>query len=110
MIEFDAEWVRGVLAERFTDGGEAFDRWLAEHDAEVAAKARGEALTEALIAHRDTHKIYGSTSVCYGGIGGQALTKHCAETCTNYEAHHAERIVWDEIAREVFEYREAVQS
>lgn len=39
MVEFDTEWVRGILAERFVGGGEAFDRWLAKHDAEVAAKA-----------------------------------------------------------------------
>ena len=43
MVEFDAEWVREILDERFTDGGEAFDRWLAKRDAEVAAKALEEA-------------------------------------------------------------------
>lgn len=41
-------------------------------------------------ADQAMHKVYGSTSVCYGGIGGSAMTEHCAHVCHNVSAHEKE--------------------
>ena len=63
----------------------------------AAAKARGEALIEAVQAHRNLHRAYASTSVCRGGIGGQAITSHCGEVCDNYaDPKLNPRHLWDE--------------
>lgn len=31
----------------------------------------------------EIHRSYGSTAVCWGGIGGQAITTHCTWNCDN---------------------------
>lgn len=36
----------------------------------------------------EVHKVYGSTTVCWGGIGGAAMTHHCSWECDNHQAHH----------------------
>ena len=82
-------------------------RELAEVERAAAAKARGEALIEAVQAHRNLHRAYASTSVCYGGIGGQAMTPHCAEICDNHDAHQVEVDVWHVIEGEAVEYSRA---
>ena len=43
----------------------------------------------------DLHPVYGSTSACGGGIGGQTITTHCAVTCQN-PVHDEARVAWDE--------------
>ena len=79
-------------------------RELAEVERAAAAKARGEALIEAVQAHRDLHKTYGSTVACRGGIGGQALTSHCGEICCNADAHQKEMEAWQKLEVEAIEY------
>ena len=74
---------------------------------EAAAKARGEALIEAVQAHRNLHRAYASTSVCRGGIGGQAITSHCGEVCDNYEAHEKDTEAWTELEVEAIDYSSA---
>ena len=81
-----------------------FDRMIAEAERAAAAKARGEALIEAVQAHRDLHKTYGSTVACRGGIGGQALTSHCGEICYNADAHQKEMEAWQKLEVEAIEY------
>lgn len=39
MSEFSTEWLREIIAERFVDGREGFDRWLAEYTLEKPAEA-----------------------------------------------------------------------
>lgn len=84
-----------------------FDRMIAEVEHAAAAKARGEALIEAVQAHRNLHRAYASTSVCRGGIGGQAITSHCGEVCDNYEAHEKDTEAWTELEVEAIEYSSA---
>ena len=81
-----------------------FDRMIAEVERAAAARARGEALIEAVQAHRNLHRAYASTSVCRGGIGGQAITSHCGEVCDNYEAHEKDTEAWTELEVEAIEY------
>lgn len=45
-------------------------------------------------AEQHMHQTYGSTAACGGGIGGQALTAHCAHTCHNFHAHEKESEEW----------------
>ena len=84
-----------------------FDRMIAEVERAAAARARGEALIEAVQAHRDLHKTYGSTVACRGGIGGQTLTSHCAEICYNADAHQKEMDAWQKLEVEAIEYSRA---
>ena len=74
---------------------------------EAKAEARGEALIDAVQAHRKLHETYGSTSVCHGGIGGQAMTPHCAEICDNINAHLTEISAWDALELEAIEFSRA---
>jgi len=46
-----------------------------------------------LILHQQTHKVYGSTAVCWGGIGGAMMTEHCHLTCSNPK-HEGDRDDW----------------
>ena len=85
----------------------AFDRWLAALIREAKVEARGEALIDAVQAHRKLHETYGSTSVCHGGIGGQAMTPHCAEICDNINAHLTEISAWDALELEAVEFSRA---
>ena len=84
-----------------------FDRMIAEVEHAAAARARGEALIEVVQAHRNLHRAYASTSVCRGGIGGQAITSHCGEVCDNYEAHEKEIEAWQKLEIEAIEYSRA---
>ena len=84
-----------------------FDRMIAEVERAAAAKARGEALIEAVQAHRNLHRAYASTSVCRGGIGGQAITSHCGEVCDNYEAHEKDTEAWQKLEVEAIDYSRA---
>ena len=84
-----------------------FDRMIAEVERAAAAKARGEALIEAVQAHRNLHRAYASTSVCRGGIGGQAITSHCGEVCDNYEAHEKDTEAWQKLEVEAIDYSSA---
>ena len=84
-----------------------FDRMIAEVERAAAARARGEAIIETVQAHRNLHKTYGSTSACRGGIGGQALTSHCAEICYNADAHQKEMEAWQKLEIEAIEYSRA---
>ena len=74
---------------------------------EAKAEARGEALIDAVQAHRKLHETYGSTSVCHGGIGGWAMTPHCAEICDNINAHLTEISAWDALELEAVEFSRA---
>ena len=85
----------------------AFKRWLAALIREAKAEARGEALINAVQAHRKLHETYGSTSVCHGGIGGQAMTPHCAEICDNTNAHLTEISAWVALELEAVEFSRA---
>ena len=49
-----------------------------------------EILGEMYTVFMDMHKVYGSTAVCWGGIGGAAMTSHCSWECDNHQAHHDE--------------------
>lgn len=51
-------------------------------------------LEAAIMAHRDQHRIYGNTSTCSGGVGGSAMTSHCAVTCPYPERHQTENDNW----------------
>lgn len=86
---------------------ESYDRMIAEVERAAAARARGEAIIETVQAHRDLHKTYGSTSACRGGVGGQALTSHCAEICYNAGAHEKEMEAWQRLEVEAIEYSRA---
>ena len=102
------EWeVRDEYAAGNIHAEAEFDRMIAEVERAAAARARGEALIEAVQAHRDLHKTYGSTSACRGGIGGQALTSHCAEICYNADAHQKEMEAWQKLEIEAIEYSRA---
>lgn len=75
-----------------------------EHTTEKDALLR---LVQAAIqTHRDQHKIYGSTAVCSGGIGGAAMTQHCAVTCGYDERHEAENERWYDVERAYFRRQE----
>ena len=102
------EWeVRDEYAAGNIHAEAEFDRMIAEVERAAAARARGEALIEVVQAHRDLHKTYGSTSACRGGIGGQALTSHCAEICYNADAHEKEIEAWQKLEIEAIEYSRA---
>ena len=45
------------------------------------------ALRNYVVADQRMHTTYGSTGACYGGVGGQAMTPHCAHICGNVSAH-----------------------
>ena len=94
-------------AHRHVAAQNKFDRWIAEVERAAAAQARGEAIIETVQAHRDLHKTYGSTSACRGGVGGQALTSHCAEICYNAGAHEKEMEAWQRLEVEAIEYSRA---
>ena len=99
------EWeVRDEYAAGNIHAEAEFDRMIAEVERAAAARARGEALIEAVQAHRDLHKTYGSTVACRGGIGGQALTSHCGEICCNADAHQKEMEAWQKLEVEAIEY------
>lgn len=72
----------------------------------LVRKAQAEVLAQAIQAHRGLHPVYGSTSVCYGGAGGQALTQHCAVVCPN-SAHDAEQEAWYQVEKTYVEIRGA---
>ncbi len=101
------EQVRLATGFKHSIQAERFDRWLAEVERAAAARARGEAIIETVQAHRDLHKTYGSTSACRGGVGGQALTSHCAEICYNAGAHEKEMEAWQRLEVEAIEYSRA---
>ena len=102
------EWeVREQYAEGNIHAEGEFDRMIAEVERAAAARARGEALIEAVQAHRNLHKTYGSTSACRVGISGQALTSHCAEICYNADAHQKEMEAWQKLEVEAIEYSRA---
>ena len=102
------EWeVRDEYAAGNIHAEAEFDRMIAEVERAAAARARGEALIEAVQAHRNLHRAYASTSVCRGGIGGQAITSHCGEVCDNYEAHEKEIEAWQKLEIEAIEYSRA---
>ena len=99
------EWeVRDEYAAGNIHAEAEFDRMIAEVERAAAARARGEALIEAVQAHRNLHMTYGSTSACRGGIGGQALTSHCGEICYNADAHQKEMEAWQKLEVEAVEY------
>ena len=103
-------YIRGnaVMAGATADEAQAAAMgWLAEVERAAAARARGEALIEAVQAHCDLHKTYGSTVACRGGIGGQALTSHCGEVCYNADAHEKEIEAWQKLEIEAIEYSRA---
>ena len=102
------EWeVRDEYAAGNIHAEAEFDRMIASVERAAAARARGEALTEVVQAHRNLHKTYGSTSACRGGIGGQALTSHCGEICCNADAHQKEMEAWQKLEVEAIEYSRA---
>ena len=102
------EWeVRDEYAAGNIHAEAEFDRMIAEVERAAAARARGEALIEAVQAHRNLHRAYASTSVCRGGIGGQALTSHCAEICYNADAHEKEIEAWQKLEFEAIEFSRA---
>ena len=102
------EWeVRDEYAAGNIHAEAEFDRMIAEVERAAAARARGEALIEVVQAHRNLHRAYASTSVCRGGIGGQALTSHCAEICYNADAHEKEMEAWQKMEVEAIEYSRA---
>ena len=102
------EWeVRDEYAAGNIHAEAEFDRMIAEVERAAAARARGEALIEAVQAHLDLHKTYGSTVACRGGIGGQALTSHCGEICYNADAHQKEMEAWQKLEVEAIEYSRA---
>lgn len=67
--------------------------WTDEDIVEMEAKwgAREDRLVSLLGEIADTfnevHKSYPNTAVCWGGIGGAAITHHCSWECDNYQAH-----------------------
>ena len=102
------EWeVRDEYAAGNIHAEAEFDRMIAEVERAAAARARGEALIEVVQAHRHLHRAYASTSVCRGGIGGQAITSHCGEVCDNYEAHEKDTEAWTELEVEAIDYSRA---
>ena len=102
------EWeVRDEYAAGNIHAEAEFDRMIAEVERAAAARARGEALIEVVQAHRNLHRAYASTSVCRGGIGGQALTSHCGEICYNADAHQKEMEAWQKMEVEAIEYSRA---
>lgn len=99
--------ITGKQAVDITGYSHEFDRMIASVERAAAARARGEAIIETVQAHRDLHKTYGSTSACRGGVGGQALTSHCAEICYNAGAHEKEMEAWQRLEVEAIEYSRA---
>ena len=102
------EWeVRDQYAAGNIHAEAEFDRMIAEVERAAAVRARGEALIEVVQAHRNLHRAYASTSVCRGGIGGQAITSHCGEICYNADAHQKEMEAWQKLEVEAIEYSRA---
>ena len=60
----------------------------------------------AISAHRDLHRIYGSTAVCGGGIGGAAMTQHCGVICGYNERHDGENAAWHRVERAYFRHQD----
>lgn len=51
--------------------------------------------------YNSMHTPSPSTAGCAGGIGGQAITAHCAETCNEYTLRHGRELdEWRELYRE----------
>ena len=70
-------------AESCADGPCEFHETVARAESAEAKVAAVEALAERLAASLalvlyDAHPVYGSTALWHGGIGGQAITAHCA--------------------------------
>jgi len=98
------EQVRESYAWERENGGPAFDHWLAQE----LAKARAEGLKRAILAYRELHHTYGSTTACRGGVGGQALTRHCSDVCHN-PVHDPAKAEWEAVEAEYFTIIESLQ-
>lgn len=59
-----------------------------------------------LLADADLHRIYGSTSTCGGGIGGQAMTPHCGVVCQLPHKHIKENNQMESARRAYMHYRD----
>jgi diaminopimelate epimerase len=71
---------------------------------EAASQAHERAnvtIARAIQAHLDMHLTYGNTSACRSGIGGSAMTAHCAVICDS-PVHAAARKAWEQVE---IEYR-----
>lgn len=79
---------------------------MAETPQNVDFEALLRLVREAITAHRDQHVIYGSTSVCGGGIGGAAMTQHCSVTCYASDRHERENDRWEDVERAYFRRQE----
>ena len=75
-----------------------------EHTAENDALLR--LVREAITTHRELHKIYGNTTACAGGIGGQAMTQHCGVTCGYDDRHQSDNDRWYDVERAYFRRQE----
>ncbi len=68
------------------------------------------ALRNYITAEQHMHQTYGSTAACSGGIGGAALTAHCAHVCHNFPAHTDETAEWREAVLAAHEAIEKVRN
>lgn len=62
---------------------------------------------EAIMLNYALHSPSPSTAGCYGGIGGQAFTAHCAEVC-QHPKHEADLARLDDLVREFLRGVEAL--
>lgn len=99
--------IKYKLASGVGDAGfDEFDRWLAQHDAEITKHLRTLA-RDAIIAHRNLHPVYGSTSACHGGAGGQTITIHCADVCEN-PVHDDVKDAWQDVEQRYFAHTHSI--
>lgn len=104
-IEKNLELLAERLEQSHAETIRVRDEWHKEIDAREDAEAkltrRDTLLRHAIQAGRDMHPIYGSTATCKGGVGGQAMTQHCAVLCDNPK-HDETKEAWHQVERGFF--------
>lgn len=66
--------------------------------ADADRAARAEVLGAVVEVFNDLHHTYANTTACWGGVGGQAITPHCAVNCDNPK-HEKAQEAWRNVVR-----------
>ena len=77
--------------------------------AEYWAAELARCLADVVAQHATMHHAYGNTTACWGGIGGQTITMHCAHICDNPK-HEQDQEAWHYLMSEVRTTLDAVQA
>jgi len=68
-----------------------------------------ELLVEVLSLDAAIHRTYPNTAVCWGGVGGNMITHHCALECDNPK-HRDEKIAWQRLKSQIHHYLEEARN